>query len=89
MNYYVIVVMMTFFVIITHKDIKNIDLGLKALFLRVVLSLLLTSIPVYSNEPHFFSEPDKVSIYVMVWLLIIISYVLHWMYRKKQSNVSN
>ena len=61
MNYYVIVVMMTFFVIITHKDIKNIDLGLKALFLRVVLSLFRRGCYLSAGDVTWLGElPDAV-----------------------------
>ena len=86
MSSYVIVI---FFLFAIHREIKMVDLNLNVLLLKVFLSLFISSFAVYFEEPSYLFTSDSISIYAMVWLLIIISYVLHWMYRKKQSNVSN
>lgn len=89
MNSYVLTfIFIAYFFIITHKEIKKVDLDAKALLLRLFFSISLTSITVYLSFPNYFSEHNSVLIYVITWLLVLISYFWHWVYRKKCSKNS-
>lgn len=89
MNAYVyIFIVISYFFIITHKEIKTVAMGLENLLLRMFLSILITSFPVYFLYPDFFSEHDSLFIYIATWLLVLTSYIGHWLYRKN-IHVSN
>ena len=84
MNSYVhIFIMISYFFIITQKEIKKVDLSLKSLLIRIFFSISITSITIYFLFPEYFSEHSSLLKYVVTWLLVLISYFGHWMYKKK------
>ncbi len=74
-----------FFVVI-HKDIKRLDLDFKYLLLRILFALCLVTFVVYSPDQNYFHEHNNLLFYVLIWVLVCSSFLIHWVYKKNKSH---